>query len=39
MKNRGLTKEQVAASREKNGSNVLTQIPPEPLWRKILEGF
>ena len=35
----GLTKSQVEESRAKYGSNILTQIPPEPLWKKILEGF
>ena len=35
----GLTASQVEASRKKYGSNVLTQIPPDPLWKKIFEGF
>ena len=35
----GLTASQVEASRKEHGSNVLTQIPPDPLWKKILEGF
>lgn len=39
MKRTGLTAEQVEESRDKHGSNSLTQIPPEPLWKKILEGF
>lgn len=39
MKLNGLTNEQVKKSREVNGSNTLTQIPPDPLWKKILEGF
>lgn len=39
MKRIGLTAEQVEESRSKHGSNSLTQIPPEPLWKKILEGF
>ena len=39
MKRTGLTAEQVEESRSKHGSNSLTQIPPEPLWKKILEGF
>lgn len=39
MKRTGLTAEQVEESRNKHGSNSLTQIPPEPLWKKILEGF
>ena len=39
MKFQGLTQNQVKESREKNGPNTLTQIPPDPLWKKILEGF
>lgn len=39
MKRTGLTAEQVEESRNKHGSNSLTQIPTEPLWKKILEGF
>lgn len=39
MKRTGLTTEQVEESRNKHGSNSLTQIPAEPLWKKILEGF
>lgn len=39
MKLQGLTDEQVLKSREEHGSNELTQIPPDPLWKKILEGF
>ena len=39
MKFQGLTQNQVKESREKFGSNTLTQIPPDPLWKKILEGF
>lgn len=39
MKLTGLTKKQVEESRGKYGSNALTQIPPDPLWKKILEGF
>lgn len=35
----GLTASQVEASRKKYGSNVLKQIPPDPLWKKIFEGF
>ena len=35
----GLSAKQVQDSREKFGSNTLTQIPPDPLWKKILEGF
>ena len=36
---KGLTPQQVKESREKYGDNKLTQIPPDPLWKKILEGF
>lgn len=39
MLKNGLSQAQVEKSREEYGSNVLTQIPPDPLWRKILEGF
>lgn len=39
MKLTGLTAKQVEESRNKHGSNNLTQIPPDPLWKKILEGF
>lgn len=39
MNLKGLTSAQVEESRKKNGSNTLTQIPPDPLWKKILEGF
>ena len=39
MKQTGLTAKQVEESRNKHGSNSLTQIPPDPLWKKILEGF
>ena len=39
MKLTGLTRAQVEESRRKNGANTLTQIPPDPLWKKILEGF
>jgi len=35
----GLTTKEAEASRLKYGSNVLTQIPPESLWLKILKGF
>ena len=35
----GLTAEQVKESRKKHGTNDLTQIPPEPLWKKFLKGF
>lgn len=36
---KGLTNAQAEESRKKNGANILTQIPPDPLWKKILEGF
>lgn len=39
MKFIGLNHNEVEESRRKNGSNTLTQIPPDPLWKKILEGF
>ena len=39
MKINGLSITQVEESRKKHGSNILTQIPPDPLWKKILEGF
>ena len=39
MNHKGLTPAEVEESRQKHGSNALTQIPPEPLWKKILEGF
>ena len=39
MKFEGLTKAEVEQSRKQNGSNALTQIPPESLWEKILGGF
>ena len=39
MKLKGLSQNEVEESRKKNGSNTLTQIPPDPLWKKILEGF
>ncbi|MBR3569868.1 MAG: calcium-translocating P-type ATPase, PMCA-type [Oscillibacter sp.] len=39
MKFIGLTAREVEESRKQYGSNVLTQIPPDPLWKKILEGF
>ena len=39
MKHVGLSAQQVEQSRKQNGSNTLTTIPPEPLWKKILEGF
>ena len=39
MKFVGLTKSHVEESRKLHGSNTLTEIPPDPLWKKILEGF
>ena len=36
---KGLTALQVEQSRAQYGSNALTHIPPEPLWKKVLEGF
>lgn len=39
MKIQGLTSQQVEESRQQHGSNALTQLPPDPLWKKILEGF
>lgn len=39
MKLTGLSAKQVEESRQKHGANTLTQIPPDPLWKKILEGF
>lgn len=35
----GLTQSQAEESRKEHGANTLTQIPPDPLWKKILEGF
>lgn len=39
MKFIGLSTNEVEESRKKHGSNTLTEIPPEPLWKKIWEGF
>ncbi|MBQ3565483.1 MAG: HAD-IC family P-type ATPase, partial [Alphaproteobacteria bacterium] len=39
MKLTGLTAKQVEESRCEYGANCLTQILPDPLWKKILEGF
>ncbi len=39
MKLNGLSASQVEESRKQHGANTLTQIPPDPLWKKILEGF
>lgn len=35
----GLSDKEVEQSRKQHGSNSLTQIPPDPLWKKVLEGF
>ena len=39
MERKGLSQAQVEQSRKEHGSNTLTEIPPDPLWKKILEGF
>ena len=39
MNQKGLTSRQVEESRQRYGTNTLTQIPPEPLWKKVLHGF
>lgn len=39
MKFKGLSAQEVEESRKKHGANTLTEIPPDPLWKKILEGF
>lgn len=39
MKYQGLDAQQVEESRKQYGTNALTTIPPEPLWKKILVGF
>ena len=39
MKHQGLSAAAVEESRRIHGRNVLTLIPPEPLWKKILKGF
>ena len=36
---KGLTSSQVEESRRTHGNNALTQMPLDPLWKKILEGF
>lgn len=36
---KGLNASQVEESRKKYGSNALTEVPADPLWKKILEGF
>ncbi|MBD5607392.1 MAG: calcium-translocating P-type ATPase, PMCA-type [Desulfovibrio sp.] len=35
----GLTDEQVVASREKHGANLITPPPKDPLWKQYLEKF
>ena len=35
----GLSLKEVEASRQQHGANTLTQIPPDPLWKKFLYGF
>jgi len=37
VKKIGLTVKEVEESRKNFGDNSLTQIPPEPLWKKLLE--
>ena len=39
MNLQGLSTQKVEESRKKYGTNALTQLPPDPLWKKILEGF
>lgn len=39
MKFDGLSSQEVIESRKKFGNNQLTQIPPDPLWKKIMHGF
>ena len=39
MNKTGLTSAEAEESRRKYGSNELTQIPPDPLWKKFLIGF
>lgn len=39
MKFNGLTTQEAEESRKLYGANTLTEIPPDPLWKKILEGF
>jgi P-type Ca2+ transporter type 2C len=35
----GLSLDKVAASRQQHGSNALTPLPTEPLWKKFVEKF
>lgn len=39
MKFTGLSSSEVEERRNQYGSNALTQIQPDPLWKKILDGF
>ena len=39
MELRGLIEAEVTESRARHGNNSLTQIMPEPLWKKVLQGF
>jgi len=36
---RGLTREELVASRDRFGANRLTPLPQEPVWKKFLEKF
>lgn len=36
---KGLNNEEVEISRQENGSNALTQVERDPLWKQLLEGF
>lgn len=36
---RGLSESQIAESRKKNGVNILTPPPKDPLWKRFLEKF
>lgn len=39
MKYQGLNAQQVEESRKQYGTNALTTIPPEPLWKKSLKAL
>ena len=39
MHYQGLTNRQVEENRRLHGANILTELPPESLWRKLLHGF
>ena len=39
MKLKGLTTAEVEESRRVHGANTLTEIPPDPLWKEVLDGF